>query len=35
MFVFAATHRKVMRWEGGVMLAGYLAYLVWLISRAV
>lgn len=34
MFVFAATHRKVMRWEGGVMLAAYVAYLVWLISRA-
>lgn len=34
MFVFAATHRKVMRWEGAVMLAAYLGYLVWLISRA-
>lgn len=34
MFVFAATHRKVVRWEGAVMLAGYIAYLVWLISRA-
>lgn len=34
MFIFAATHRKVMRWEGAVMLAAYLAYLVWLISRA-
>lgn len=34
MFVFATTHRKVMRWEGAVMLTGYVAYLVWLISRA-
>lgn len=34
MFVFAVTHRKVVRWEGGVMLAGYLAYLAWLVSRA-
>ncbi len=34
MFVFAVTHRKVVRWEGAVMLAGYLAYLAWLVSRA-
>jgi len=34
MFIFAATHRKVMRWEGAVMLVGYLVYLGWLISRA-
>lgn len=34
MFVFAATQRKVMRWEGAVMLTAYLGYLIWLISRA-
>jgi cation:H+ antiporter len=34
MFIFAATHRKVMRWEGAVMLAAYLGYLAWLVSRA-
>jgi cation:H+ antiporter len=34
MFIFAASHRKVMRWEGAVMLIGYVAYLGWLISRA-
>lgn len=34
MFLFAATHRKVMRWEGAVMLTAYLGYLIWLISRA-
>lgn len=34
MFVFAVTHRKVVRWEGAVMLAGYLTYLAWLVSRA-
>ena len=34
MFVFAATHKKVVRWEGAVMLAGYVVYLGWLISRA-
>ncbi|MGB3457527.1 MAG: calcium/sodium antiporter [Litorimonas sp.] len=33
MFVFAVTHRKVVRWEGAVMLAGYGAYLGWLILR--
>lgn len=35
MFLFAVTHRKVVRWEGAVMLAGYVAYLAWLVSRAV
>lgn len=35
MFVFAVTHRKVVRWEGAIMLAGYLAYLAWLVSRAI
>ncbi|WP_298913904.1 calcium/sodium antiporter [uncultured Algimonas sp.] len=34
MFVFAVTHRKVVRWEAAVMLAGYAAYLAWLVSRA-
>ena len=34
MFIFAATHKKVVRWEGAVMLAGYVIYLGWLISRA-
>lgn len=34
MFIFAATHKKVARWEGAVMLIAYIAYLIWLISRA-
>ena len=35
MFIFAVTHRKVVRWEGAVMLLAYVIYLGWLISRAV
>lgn len=35
MFLFAVTHRKVVRWEGAVMLLAYILYLGWLISRAV
>ena len=35
MFVFATTRKQVARWEGAVMLLGYLAYLGWLISRAI
>jgi len=34
MFIFAATHKRVARWEGAVMLLGYVVYLGWLISRA-
>ncbi|GLQ21329.1 calcium/sodium antiporter [Algimonas porphyrae] len=35
MFVFAVTHRKVVRWEAALMLTGYIVYLGWLISRAI
>lgn len=35
MFIFAVTHRRVERWEGAVMLLAYIAYLAWLVSRAV
>lgn len=35
MFIFALTHKKVMRWEGAVLLLAYAAYLVWLVLRAV
>lgn len=35
MFLFAVTHRKVVRWEGAVMLLAYVIYLGWLISRAI
>ncbi len=34
MFIFATTRSQVARWEGGVMLLGYAAYLLWLMSRA-
>ena len=34
MFIFAITHKKIMRWEGAVLLLSYLGYLIWLISRA-
>lgn len=33
MFIFAVTHRRVVRWEGAVMLCGYCAYLSWVITR--
>ena len=33
MFYFAVTHLRVARWEGAVMLAGYVAYLAWLVAR--
>lgn len=35
MFVFAVTHRKVVRWEAALMLLAYITYLGWLIMRAV
>ena len=35
MFIFATTHKKILRWEGALLLLAYAAYLVWLISRAV
>ncbi len=35
MFLFALTHKKVMRWEGAVLLAAYVGYLVWLVMRAI
>jgi cation:H+ antiporter len=31
VWIFAFTRFKVERWEGFVLLAGYLAYLIWLI----
>jgi cation:H+ antiporter len=33
LFLFALD-RKVVRWEGGLMLAGYIAYTVWLVTRS-
>lgn len=35
MFIMALTQKKMMRWEGGVLLLAYAAYLGWLIARAV
>ena len=35
MFIFAMTQKKVMRWEGALLLLAYVAYLGWLIARAV
>ena len=35
MFIFAATQKKIMRWEGALLLLAYLGYLGWLIARAV
>tara|TARA_R110002020_G_scaffold45645_3_gene130439 strand:+ start:479 stop:1414 length:936 start_codon:yes stop_codon:yes gene_type:complete len=35
MFAFAATRRRISRWEGGLMVAAYIAYLVWLVMRAI
>lgn len=35
MFIFALTHRKIMRWEGALLLLAYIAYLGWLVARAV
>lgn len=31
LLVFAYTGRTIVRWEGGVFLAGYIAYLAWLV----
>ena len=33
MFVFALTHRRILRWEGALMLVAYGVYLALLISR--
>lgn len=35
MFAFAATRRRISRLEGGLMVAAYIAYLVWLVMRAI
>ncbi len=35
MFIFALTHKKIMRWEGALLLLAYIVYLGWLIARAV
>ena len=35
MFIFALTQKKIIRWEGALFLLAYLAYLGWLIVRAV
>ncbi|WP_416879186.1 calcium/sodium antiporter [Litorimonas sp.] len=34
MFAFAATRHRISRWEGGLMVAAYIAYLVWLVMQA-
>jgi len=34
MFAFAATRERISRWEGGLMTAAYIGYLVWLVMRA-
>lgn len=34
MFIMALTQKKMMRWEGVVLLLAYAAYLGWLIARA-
>lgn len=35
MFILAATQKKIMRWEGALLLFAYILYLGWLITRAV
>jgi len=35
MFAFAATRRRISRLEGGLMVAAYIAYLIWLVMRAI
>lgn len=35
MFIFAMTSKKIIRWEGALLLLAYLGYLGWLIARAV
>lgn len=35
MFIFAMTQKKIMRWEGALLFLAYIAYLGWLIARAV
>ena len=35
MFAFAATRQRISRVEGGLMVAAYLIYLVWLVIRAI
>lgn len=35
MFSFAATRKRISRFEGGLMVAAYIAYLVWLVMRAI
>ena len=35
MFAFAATRQRISRVEGGLMVAAYLVYLVWLVIRAI
>ncbi len=35
MFIFALTRRRISRLEGAILVSAYLAYLVWLVMRAV
>lgn len=35
MFAFAATRNRISRIEGGLMVAAYMGYLVWLVMRAI
>ncbi|WP_409433336.1 calcium/sodium antiporter [Litorimonas sp. RW-G-Af-16] len=34
MFFFAVTHKRIMRWEGALLLLAYGGYLGWLVTRA-
>jgi cation:H+ antiporter len=34
MIYFAHTRHRIERWEGGFLVAGYAAYLVWLVAHA-
>jgi hypothetical protein len=31
---FALTQRRIARWEGGLFVAGYVAYIGWLAATA-
>lgn len=35
MFILALTHKELKRWEGALLVLAYVAYLVWLVLRAI
>lgn len=35
MFIMASTQKKIVRWEGAVLLFAYVSYLFWLVLRAI